>query len=141
MNNKIIFKKYIYIIMILMFCCNQILSQNFVKKIDLYIIPLTIQFRKSVNYYEVKKISTIKISIKESNYKIENDEFLDLVLKLNKDSSCKIIQDYRIVCVIKKWFGKKEILYFNKFGEFLYNDNYYKNSEIKDFIFNQIQIR
>lgn len=141
MNNKIIFKKYIYIIMISMFCCNQILSQNFVKKIDLYIIPLTIQFRKSVNYYEVKKISTIKISIKESNYKIENDEFLDLVLKLNKDSSCKIIQDYRIVCVIKKWFGKKEILYFNKFGEFLYNGNYYKNSEIKDFIFNQIQIR
>ena len=128
--------------MISMISCNQIKSQIFnnidytiVRKIDLYVIPLTTEFVRKVTYQEVIRISTIKITIKESNYKLENYEFLDSVLNLSKDSIVNVDPDYRIKCVIRKFIGRKQVLYFDRFGYFYYKGDVYRNEQIKSFVF------
>lgn len=139
---RIICHKLFFLFMISMISCNQIKSQIFnnidytiVRKIDLYVIPLTTEFVRKVTYQEVKRISTIKITIKESNYKLENYEFLDSVLNLSKDSIVNVDPDYRIKCVIRKFIGRKQVLYFDRFGYFYYKGDVYRNEQIKSFVF------
>ena len=139
---KIINHKFIYLFMISIISCNEVKSQIFndidytiVRKIDLYVIPLTTGFRNKVTYQKVKKLSTIKIVIKESNYRLENYEFLDSVLNLSKDSIVNMDPDYRIKCVIRKFIGRKQVLYFDRFGYFYYKGDVYRHEQIKSFVF------
>ncbi len=112
-------------------------SQGIVRNIKLYIIPVGTTFRIKVPYNKVKDYATIIITIKEARGSLENNDFLDLIIGLKTESVSEIAQDYRIVCVVHKIFGK-EVLYFNTFGGFLYNGKTYKNDKIKSFVFNHI---
>jgi hypothetical protein len=112
-------------------------SQGIVRKIKLYVIPVGTHFKIKVPYNKVKDYATIKITIKEARGLIENNDFLDLIVDLKSESVSDITKDYRIVCVVHKIFGR-EILYFNTFGDFLYNGKTYKNDKIKSFVFNHI---
>lgn len=109
----------------------------FVRKIDLYIIPISFRCKRSVKPNEVRKIATLKMSIKTAHGTIENIDFLDLVKGLNDTSCVKIIKDYRIVCVVRKFIGK-EVLYFNTFGGFLYKGKTYEDERIKSYIFSHL---
>jgi len=91
-----------------------------IRKITLYVIPPSYMFRIQVNYYEVKKISDIKLSIKSPS-------------ELNENDKVEIIQDYRIKCIIHKSLGR-EVLYFNGFGGFLYKGHTFYNEDIKNLI-------
>ncbi|MDI3479277.1 MAG: hypothetical protein PWQ14_423 [Rikenellaceae bacterium] len=108
-----------------------------VLNITLYVIPFTTLFNYNLPYKAVKKISSMKIIIWESNCKLTNYEFLDLVKNLNLEYESKISEDYRIKCVINKIFGR-EVLYFNQFGDFLYKGKTYHNEEIKNFIWKHL---
>jgi len=112
-------------------------SQGIVRNIKLYIIPIGTHFKVKVPYNKVKDYATIKITIKEARGSLENNDFLDLIIGLKSESVSDIAQDYRIVCVVHKIFGK-EVLYFNTFGDFLYNGKIYKNDKIKSFVFSHI---
>jgi len=112
-------------------------SQGIVKNIKLYIIPVGTHFKIKVPYNKVKGYATIKMTIKEARGPIENNDFLDLISGLDSESTLDIAQDYRIICIVHKIFGK-EVLYFNTFGDFLYNGKTYKNDKIKSFVFNHI---
>lgn len=108
-----------------------------VRKIDLYIIPLRTAFRSSVEPNQVRRNARLKMSIKTAHGKIEKIDFLDLVKDLNDSSSVKIIEDYRIVCVVRKIIGR-EVLYFNHWGDFLYKGKTYKDERIKKFVFKHL---
>lgn len=114
-------------------------SQGIVRNVKLYIIPVGTHFKIKVPYKKVKDYATIKITIKEARGSLENNDFLDLIIGLKSESVSDIAQDYRIVCVVHKIFGK-EVLYFNTFGDFLYNGKTYKNDKIKSFVFNHIPV-
>jgi len=112
-------------------------SQGIVRKVKLHVIPVGTHFKMSVPFNKVKNIATIKIVFKESNEALECNEFLDMITALTPESEIEIAQDYRIVCIVHKIFGK-EVLYFNTFGDFLYNGKTYKNDKIKSFVFNHM---
>jgi hypothetical protein len=112
-------------------------SCHIVRKIDLYVIPVKTLFRASVPPNKVRKYATLKITLKESEGEIENEDFLGFIKSLNDTSTSQIAEDYRIVCIVRKFIGK-EVLYFNQFGDFLYKGETYKNERIKTFIFNHL---
>lgn len=113
-------------------------SQSPVRKIDLYIVPIFTSFRVNIPPKKVKKHATMKVIIKESSYKLDNNEFYDLIKGLDESNRIDTIANvYRIVCVVHKIFGK-EVLYFNRFGDFLYKEKAYKNEQIKLFVFNHL---
>lgn len=116
---------------------NNLFCQGIVRKIEFYVIPLSCSFRTSVDYSKVKRLSTIHIIIKEANYQIDNDEFLELIKRVNETKETEISSDFRIKCVIKKIIGK-EVLYFNKFLDFQYKGKTYRDENIKKFILNHI---
>ena len=103
-----------------------------IRKITLYVIPPSYMFRIQVNYYEVKKISDIKLSIKSPS-ELDDYNFLQLLHNLNENDKVEIIQDYRIKCIIRKSLGR-EVLYFNGFGGFLYKGHTFYNEDIKNLI-------
>ncbi|MDD4156562.1 MAG: hypothetical protein PHY08_08335 [Candidatus Cloacimonetes bacterium] len=125
------------IILIVIMSFGEGYSQGIVRNVKLYIIPVGTHFKIKVPYNKVKDYATIKITLKEAKGSLENNDFLDLIIGLKSDSVADIAQDYRIVCVVHKIFGK-EVLYFNTFGDFLYNGKTYKNDKIKSFVFNHI---
>lgn len=112
-------------------------SQDIVRKIDLYIIPVKTMFKVRVQPNKVKKHATLKMTLKESKAKIENNDFLEYIKNLNDSSIADISNDYRILCVIHKWTGKEK-LYFNRFGDFMYKGKTYKDERIKSFIFQHL---
>jgi len=130
-------KYVLQIIIITLVSLNSAYSQGIVMNIKLYIIPVSTHFRAKVPYNKVKDYATIKITILEARGMIESSDFLDLIVGLKTDSETDIAQDYRIVCVVHKIFGR-EVLYFNTFGDFLYNGGMYRNDKIKSFVFNHI---
>lgn len=112
-------------------------SQDMVRKIDLYIIPVKTMFKIRVPPNKVRKYATLKITLKESKGKIENSDFLGYIKALNDTSSTEIVGDYRIVCIVRKLIGK-EVLYFNQFGDFMYKGKTYKDERIKSFVFGHL---
>lgn len=112
-------------------------SQVMVRKIDLYIIPVKTMFKIRVPPNKVRKYATLKMTLKESKGKIENNDFWGYIKSLNDTSSTEIAGDYRIVCVVRKLIGK-EVLYFNQFGDFMYKDKTYKDERIKSFVFGHL---
>ncbi len=132
-------KLYFFILPILIFMtttinCN---SQDFVRRIDLHVIPLHYVFKKSILPSEVKKNAKVKITLKESMIKLEMHDFLNLIKEIDEKSNEEIAEDYRIVCIIRKFIGK-EILYFNQFGDFKYKGKTYKNELLKSFVFDHL---
>lgn len=107
-------------------------SQDVVKSMKFYVIPLSTKFKVSVKSNEVKKFSILKIEAKEQCTKYEFDEIFDK-LGSNNDTVSKV-SDFRVLLVLKrKFFGHIKI-YFNKFGDYYYNGNYYKNNGLFEMI-------
>ena len=121
-------------ILFLLSLTNYRYSQDMVRKIDLYIIPVKTMFKIRVPPNKVRKYATLKMTLKESKGKIENSDFLGCIKTLNDTSSTEIAGDYRIVCVVRKLIGK-EVLYLNQFGDFMYKGKTYKDERIKSFVF------
>ncbi len=116
---------------------NYCYSQEMVRKIDLYIIPVKTSFKVRVPPNKVRTYATLKMTLKESKGKIENSDFLGYIKTLNDTSSTEIAGDYRIVCVVRKLIGT-EVLYFNQFGDFMYKGKTFKNERIKSFVFGHL---
>ncbi|GIV44918.1 MAG: hypothetical protein KatS3mg035_2272 [Bacteroidia bacterium] len=125
------------VIFFLLLLTNYGYSQNIVRKIDLYIIPVRTMFKIRVPPNKVRKYATLKMTLRESKGKIENSDFLGYIKNLNDTSSTEITEDYRIVCVVRKLIGK-EVLYFNQFGDFMYKGKTYKDDRIKSFVFGHL---
>lgn len=107
-------------------------SQDVVKSMKLYVIPLYFKFRVSVKSNEVKKLSTLKIKAKEGCTKYELDEIFDKLVS-NNDTVSKV-RDFRVLLVLKrKFFGQIKI-YFNQFGDYYYKGKYYKNNGLFEMI-------
>ena len=140
MANKKLFYL-VFLVMILLFKCNSAESQ--VRRIDLYVIPLSIQTNIGINYNEVEKASTLKITIKcwpPANRILNQTEILlESINNLKNDSIVdKEGLDYRVKCVVRKWFGRKEVLYFDRWGYFFYKGKIYKHEKIKSLVFRHI---
>lgn len=129
--------KFLFLITSVILSLNTAYSQHFVRKIDLYIIPLSTQTGMRIPYNKVKSLATIKITIKESSMLMENVDFLDSIYGLELTNYVFIPRDFRVVCVVHKFIGR-EILYFDAFGHFLYKNIAYNNETIKLFVFNHI---
>ncbi len=125
------------VIFFLLLLTNYGYSQNIVRKIDLYIIPVRTMFKIRVPPNKVRNYATLKMTLRESKGKIENSDFLGYIKNLNDTSSTEITEDYRIVCVVRKLIGK-EVLYFNQFGDFMYKGKTYKDDRIKSFVFGHL---
>lgn len=123
-----------------MFCAilvSNLFCQEIVRKIDLYVIPLNCSFRVNLDYKKVKKLSKMHIKIKDANFTISNNEFLDLIKCLSETKQVEISKDFRIKCVVRKTIGN-EVLYFNKFLDFQYNGKTYRDENIKLFILSHL---
>ena len=141
-KNKYKYKYSIFLlVVILLLNCNSAESQ--VRRIDLYVIPLSTQTNIGINYNEVEKMSTIKITIKcwpQANRIVNQTEILlESINNLKNDS---IVDqeglDCRVKCVVRKWFGRKEVLYFDRWGYFFYKGKIYKHEKIKSLVFRHI---
>ena len=129
------------IAMILLLNCNSAESQ--VRRIDLYVIPCNVATYSGVHYNQVEKWSSIKIAIKcwPQDYRIINQTeiLLESINSLNNDSIVdKDGLDCRVKCVVRKWFGRKEVLYFDRWGYFYYKGNIYKHEKIKSIVFRHL---
>ena len=140
MSNKKLFYLF-FLVMILLFKFNSAESQ--VRRIDLYVIPFRIESPYGINYNVVEKMSTLKITIKcwpPANRILNQTEILlESINNLNNDSIVdKEGLDCRVKCVVRKWFGRKEVLYFDRWGYFFYKGKIYKHEKIKSLVFRHI---
>ncbi|MDI3479279.1 MAG: hypothetical protein PWQ14_425 [Rikenellaceae bacterium] len=139
-NVIIVIMKKIYIILLLfvvLFFINQttIYSQKYeLKKITLYIVPINNNVGFDIPYNRIKEYSSIKITIKDW---FELAFFSKMLYGLKCETIAEINKDFRILCIIH-WGYKKEKIYFNKYGHFLYNGKACRNENIWEFILSNI---
>ena len=120
---------------------NLVYAQEIVQRVELKIAPFMYDYSR-FDPFEDLDSADLTIIIKESALlHFSNDKFYNIL----KSSDKKIINydiatDYRIKCTIFLRSGKSELLYMNRFGEFLYQRKIYQDSQIKKFIFDHIPL-
>lgn len=128
-------KKTVAILFVVFFLLSAELSaQHEIKKINLYVVPFSVSTLSALSHNEVRENSSIIINIKESIIPQTMDDLYEMLGRLNDKDTMSKIWDYRLECVFYKKKGKKEYLYMNSFGFFMYNGKYYRNDKIADFI-------
>jgi hypothetical protein len=127
----------ILFLFVLFFSVNKspIYSQKYeINKITLYIIPFNTNEGFDIPYNSVKKYSTVKINIKDW-------AVLSSISPKLYSISCETIvdmnKDFRVFCIIH-WGYKRDFLYFNSYGHFLYQGKSCRNEALWSFIISNI---
>lgn len=121
------------VLFVVLFFINKIpiYSQKYeIKKITLYIVRINSKEGFDIPYDRIKAYSSLKITIKDW---AESATLSKMLYGFKCETIAEINKDFRVLCIIH-WGYKKEKIYFNKIGHFLYNGIACKNDELWEYI-------
>jgi hypothetical protein len=102
------------------------------------VIPLYVESPGQIDAHEIMRFDPICIRYTEPLSQTTFRDFLSLVRNSNEVSADSAVYDFRVRCVIKEGFMHKTTLYFNQWGDVLYNGKIHGDEKIREFFFEYI---